>query len=178
MNKEFVKRVATLLLALSPALAFAQDPDELPQQDFTAWNSLAQNIAFVCWAVGILIALGYYVRLSTTKGSKEKYDFINKNEIRSLWIAVVILIVGGCFFANSAITSLTPVMIGVRIFVTAAMGLIVAVIIQNLLKFYYPFYSRKIFASGGYRGEDKQINILLQYGKTNRWKKVSERKYS
>jgi hypothetical protein len=143
MNKEFVKRVATLALVLSPALAFSQDGEELPPQDFTAWNSLAQNISFVCWAVGLLIALGYYVMLSTTKGSKDKYDFINKHEIRSLWIAVVILIIGGCFFANSAITSLTPVMIGVRIFVTAAMGLIVAVIIQNLLKFYYPFYIEK-----------------------------------
>lgn len=143
MNNEFVKRVATIMLALSPALTFAQDDGELPQQDFTAWNSLAQNIAFVCWAVGVLIALGYYIMLTTTKGSKDKYDFINKHEIRSLWIAVVILIAGGCFFANSAITSLTPVMIGVRIFVTAAMGLIVAVIIQNLLKFYYPFYIEK-----------------------------------
>jgi len=36
------------------------------------------------------------------------------------------LIIGGCFFANAAITNLTPVLIGVRIFVTAAMGLIVA----------------------------------------------------
>lgn len=125
-------------------LALQVDPDlEPPKQDFTAWNALAQNIAFLCWVVGLLIALGYYIKLSTTKGSKEKYDFINKYEINSLWIAVIVLIVGGCLFANSAITEITPVMIGVRIFVTAAMGLIVAVIIQNLLKFYYPFYIEK-----------------------------------
>jgi hypothetical protein len=144
MNKEFVKRAAMLMLMLLPTLAFSQDPDVDPQpQDFTQWNAMATNIAFVCWIVGLLIALGYYIRLSTTKGSKEKYDFINKFEINSLWIAVIVLIIGGCFFANSAITSLTPVMIGVRLFVTAAMGLIVAVIIQNLLKFYYPFYIEK-----------------------------------
>src|ERR1041384_1006138 len=43
----------------------------------------------------------------------------------------------------AAITEITPVRIGVRIFVTSAMGLIVAVIVQNLLKFYYPFYIEK-----------------------------------
>ena len=131
-----------LLFALATK-SFAQDPDGEVIENYDAWNAMAQNIAFVCWVVGLLIAFGYYVKLSTTKGSKEKYDFINKFEINSLWIAVIVLIAGGCFFANSAITHLTPVLIGVRIFVTAAMGLIVAVIIQNLLKFYYPFYIEK-----------------------------------
>ena len=130
-----------LLFALATK-SFAQEEVEVVQ-NYDAWNAMAQNIAFVCWIVGLLIALGYYISLSSTKGSKEKYDFINKYEINSLWAAVIVLIVGGCFFANSAITNLTPVLIGVRVFVTAAMGLIVAVIIQNLLKFYYPFYIEK-----------------------------------
>jgi hypothetical protein len=142
MNKEFVKRAAMLLFILLPTLAFSQDEPEIIE-NYDYWNGLAANLAYVCWAVGILVALGYYLKLSTTKGSKDKYDFINKFEINSLWIAVIILILGGCFFANSAITQLSPVMIGVRIFVTAAMGLIVAVIVQNLLKFYYPFYIEK-----------------------------------
>ncbi len=140
----FINTLALLFLfAIS---AFAQDTSEETGeflQDYGPWNSMAQNIALICGAIGLLIALGYYIKLSTTKGSKEKYDFINKFEIKSLWIAVIVLIVGGCFFANASIRTLTPVMIGVRVFVTAAMGLIVAVIIQNLLKFYYPFYIEK-----------------------------------
>jgi len=143
MNKEFVKRASVVLLMLVPALVFAQEETDPVPQNFDQWNGLAANLAYVCWAVGILVALGYYLKLQTTKGSKDKYDFINKYEINSLWIAVIILIVGGCFFANAAITEITPVRIGVRIFVTAAMGLIVAVIVQNLLKFYYPFYIEK-----------------------------------
>jgi hypothetical protein len=143
MNKVFVKRAAMLLVMLLPTLAFSQDPEQEIVENYDSWNALAQNIAYLCWAVGLLIALGYYIKLSSTKGSKEKYDFINKFEINTLWIAVIALIIGGCFFANSAVTHLTPVYIGVRIFVTAAMGLIVAVIVQNLLKFYYPFYIEK-----------------------------------
>ena len=38
---------------------------------------------------------------------------------------------------------LTPIMIGVRGFVTVMMALIAGVIVQNLLKFYYPFYIEK-----------------------------------
>jgi hypothetical protein len=127
-------------------LALQVDPNDtgLPVRDLSGWNALAQNIALACWVIGLLIALGYYIKLSTTKGSKEKYDFINKYEINTLWIAVIIMIVGGCFFANSNLNNeITNVLIGVRVFVTAAMGLIVAVIIQNLLKFYYPFYIEK-----------------------------------
>ena len=135
----FVNTMALLLVAGS---AFAQDPDE-PVENYDPWNDLARNLGLACLAIGLLIALGYYIKLSATKGSKEKYDFINKYEISSLWVAVIVLIGAGCFFANSTITHLTPVLIGVRIFVTAAMGLIVSVIVQNLLKFYYPFYIEK-----------------------------------
>lgn len=130
-------------LAVLPTLAFAQELEEDVVEDYSSWNSLALSIALICWAVGLLIALGYYVKLTATNGSKDKYDFINKYEINSLWIAIIVLILGGCLFANSNLKHLTPVLIGVRIFVTAACGLMVAVIVQNLLKFYYPFYIEK-----------------------------------
>ncbi len=136
----FIKTIALLFLLVVDASAQSEGPPPP-----TSWNHLAQNLALVCWAVGLLIALGYYIKLTTTKGSKEKYDFINKYEISSLWIAVIVLIVGGCLYPNSNLSgdATVPVLIGVRVFVTAAMGLIVAVIVQNLLKFYYPFYIEK-----------------------------------
>lgn len=115
--------------------------DSLPTYD--SWNSLASNIAYVCWAAGILVALGYFVKLSTTQDNKSKYDFINKHEINFLWIASIILIVGAGFYANAIITELNALWIFVRIFTTASMGMIVALIIQNLLKFYYPFFIEK-----------------------------------
>jgi hypothetical protein len=127
-------RVAFILLQVS---------SEVPQEDYTSWNQLAQNIAYGCWAASILILLGHLVKLATTKESKDKYDYINKSEINLLWIASIILVVGCCFYANSNIVELNAVWIFVRLFTTISMGLIVALIIQNLLKFYYPFFVEK-----------------------------------
>lgn len=110
---------------------------------FDDWNLLAANIAYICWAVVLLIVLGYFIRLATNGDNKDKYDFINKYEISVLWIATIVIITGSGFFFNSTIIELKTIMIFVRLFLTIMMGIITAVIIQNLLKFYYPFYIEK-----------------------------------
>ena len=110
---------------------------------YASWNNLAANLAYICWVAGILIALGYLVRLATTSDSKSRYDFINRYEINVLWIASIIIIVGGGFYFNSNITILGTLWVFVRIFVTSMMGMIVALIVQNLLRFYYPFFVEK-----------------------------------
>ncbi|HPW62040.1 MAG TPA: hypothetical protein PLJ13_07080, partial [Cyclobacteriaceae bacterium] len=114
--------------------------EEIDPHKYDAWNNLALNLALVCWAIGILVVLGYIVKLNSTGGSKNKYDFINRHEIKALWIATIILILGGCFFVNANVVELTTLWVFVRIFTTTMMGILVAMIIQNLLKFYYPFF--------------------------------------
>jgi hypothetical protein len=109
-------------------------------QQFETWNAMAKNIAFISWAISILIVLYHVVRLSTMKDAKSKYDYINRSEIKTLWIASIILIIGCCFYANGNISELSALWVFVRFFTTFAMGMIVALIIQNLLKFYYPFF--------------------------------------
>lgn len=114
--------------------------EELDPHKYDAWNNLALNLALGFWALGILVVLGYIVKLSTTGGAKNKYDFINRNEIKVLWIASIILIIGGCFFVNSNVVELTTLWLFVRVFTTTMMGILVAMILQALLKFYYPFF--------------------------------------
>src|SRR5690349_551368 len=104
---------------------------------YDTWNSLAKNIAYGAWAIAVLIVIGHVILLSTQGDAKVKYDFINRSEIRTLWIASIILIIGCCFYANANIVELNAVWIFVRGFTTICMGLIVALIVQNLLKFYY-----------------------------------------
>ena len=116
---------------------------ELIQADFQPWNRLAEYIAYGCWALALLIVLWHLVKLATTSDPKTKYDYISRNEIKLLWIASVILIVGCCFYANANIEELNAILIFVRVFTTVSMGLLAALIVQSLLKFYYPFYIEK-----------------------------------
>lgn len=109
-------------------------------QQFETWNAMARNIAFISWAIAILVVIYHVVRLSTMNDAKSKYDYINRSEIKTLWIASIILIVGCCFYANANIVELSALWVFVRFFTTFAMGMIVALIFQNLLKFYYPFF--------------------------------------
>jgi hypothetical protein len=114
------------------------------EHKYDDWNSLAANVAYICWAAGVLIFLGYFIRLASNGDNKDKYDFINKFEISALWIATIVMIVGAGFYFNSSIPDdIKTIIIFVRLFITIMMGLITAVIIQNLLKFYYPFYIEK-----------------------------------
>ncbi len=117
--------------------------DDIDPHKYDAWNNMAANLAFVFWAVGILIAIGYFIKLNATSGNKNKYDFINRHEIKTLWVAAIVVVIGLCFFGNSNIEKFSAVLFFVRAFMTIAFGLIVGLILQNLLKFYYPFYIEK-----------------------------------
>ena len=114
----------------------------MAEAEYASWNILAHNVAYICWAAGIPIVLGYIVRLSTIPDNKDKYDFINRHEVNVLWYASIILVL-------EAVSSLTEILLNptimyfVRGFVTIMMGVLVALIIQNLLKFYYPFFIEK-----------------------------------
>ena len=140
-----------------------------------------RNVAFVAWAVSILIVIYHVVRLATMSDAKEKYDYINKSEIKTLWIAAIVLIVGCCFFANSTIEKLSTLWIFVRGFTTFAMGMIVALIVQNMLKFYYPFFIEKRLKALRYKPRvspktGKAMKLLGNLKKMLTWMKVCKLK--
>ncbi len=117
--------------------------EEIDPHKYDAWNGMAANLSYVFWAAAILIALGYFLKLSNTNGNKGKYDFINRYEIRVLWIASIVFVIGLCLYGNSGIVKFSAVLFFVRGFLTIAGGMIIGLIIQNLLKFYYPFFIEK-----------------------------------
>jgi len=110
---------------------------------YRPWNEMAKIIAYGSWALALLIVLGHLVKLATTSDPKSKYDYINRNEIKLLMIASIVLVIGCCLYTNSYITELNTLLLIVRVVTTTAVGLIAILIVQNLLKFYYPFYIEK-----------------------------------
>ena len=104
---------------------------------------MGKPLAFLVIALGILVIIFHLIRLLFNSDFKRRYDFINKYEIKTLWISFLFIITGLGILANTIVEEGEIIWLLVRIFVTIMMGLIVAVIISNLLKFYYPFYVEK-----------------------------------
>ena len=93
--------------------------------------------------IAVLIVLVHYIRLSGLKEFKQKYDYINRNEIDTLWRATVIFLVGAVVAINAWFGETEFLWLAVKIFVSAMLALIIGVIIQNVLRFYFPFYIEK-----------------------------------
>jgi hypothetical protein len=107
------------------------------------WNAFGRYLSFILVGLGLLIVIYHYLRLLFTSEYKIRYDYINKNEIRSLWLSTLFIIFGIGVFMNTLYNEGEIIWLLVRVFVTIMLGLILGVIISNLLKFYYPFYIEK-----------------------------------
>lgn len=103
----------------------------------------ASNAAYLIGAIGVLIYVGHLLKLMLTGDLKSKYDYINMHEINLLWYSSLLIIIALAVYINSLETSLEILWLAVKLFITIMFALIAGVIIQNVLKFYYPFYIEK-----------------------------------
>lgn len=100
-------------------------------------------MAFAVAGVGLIILLGHYLKLATTSDFKMRYDYINMHEINMLWNGALLIIIGIALFVNTIWDQSTWLWFFIRMFMLTMGGLILGVIIQNILKFYYPFFIEK-----------------------------------
>ncbi|WP_258102600.1 hypothetical protein [Marinoscillum sp. MHG1-6] len=109
----------------------------------STWNMYGQLLAYALMGVGVLILLGHYLKLLFTKDFKTRYDYINMHEINLLWYGFVLVLSGIALYINTVVTETTWLWFFVRIFVSGMMAMIIGVVVQNVLKFYYPFFIEK-----------------------------------
>jgi len=100
-------------------------------------------LGMIVIGVAVLLVLFYYLRLGTLGEFKQKYDYINKNEIDVLWRSSVIILIGAIFWINTHLGETELLWFSVKLFVSAMLALIIGVIVQNVLRFYFPFYIEK-----------------------------------
>jgi len=119
----------------------------MPESNFEAilpeWNRWGALIAYILGSIGIIVYLAHLTKLAITKEFKARYDYINRNEIKLMWVACLFIIAAGVIYFNTLFNQTTILGFIVRIFVSIMLGLVVGVIVQNILKFYYPFYVEK-----------------------------------
>lgn len=107
------------------------------------WNPIIQLIAYAAVAAGLGIILYHVGKLVSIGDKKKKYDYINLKEIDLFWYASISLITGAAIYINTMAIGNEPVWFIVRLFVTVMMAIIIGIVVQNLLRFYYPFYIEK-----------------------------------
>lgn len=115
----------------------------LSQEFLSLWNKYGQWLTYFFVGLGVIIIAVHLLKLLLTKDFKKKYDYINLLEIRVLWYGVLALVIGGTIYSNTLVTSTAVVWFIVRVAVSVMLGVIAGVVIQNVLKFYYPFYIEK-----------------------------------
>jgi len=116
---------------------------ETPLEFIETWNNWAKIIAISSFAISVFLYLKYYLKLLMTKDPKDRYDLINEKEISALRGGAVFLVIALAFFANSFLDQIGIFWFSIRSIVTLSLGVILGVILQNMLKFYYPFYVEK-----------------------------------
>lgn len=116
---------------------------ETPLEFIDTWNKWAKIIALTSFVISLVIFLRYWLQMVITKDPKTKYDLINLKEIRSLRSGSIFLIITLAFLANAFLNGIGMFWMVIRSFVTLSLSVVIGVILQNILKFYYPFYIEK-----------------------------------
>jgi len=116
---------------------------KIDQSLLDTWNLYGHYVSYAIAGVGVLIIISHLFKLMITKDFKAKYDYINMYEINLLWYGALLLIISIAVYANTLVTESGTLWFVVRLFISSMFAIIAGVIVQNILKFYYPFYIEK-----------------------------------
>ena len=108
---------------------------------FGLWDSIMILGCYASIGLAVLIFLYHEYKIFQIKDYKEKYDYVNLNEIKFFWYVVVALILAALFYANTIASNVieTRVMwFYVRLFVTLSFSVIAYFVFFSMVRIYYP----------------------------------------
>ncbi len=103
-------------------------------------NLALGSVAFL--AISVLILLYHELRVFMVKDPKERYDYVNANEIRYFWYAVIAFIASLALYLNKVVAPLLPVdpsiLIYVQLFFLAGFSVIAYLVLAGMVRVLYP----------------------------------------
>ena len=106
-----------------------------------AWSKAMYVSAAVMIIAAIAVAVLYNVKYLSKKTLKEKWDFVNKNQIRYFWYSILCIAIAVAMVANTIdnqTVGLSIFWFFIRLFISIAAGTLIGYVIYLILKFYYP----------------------------------------
>ncbi len=112
-----------------------------PSPFLVGWHQAMLYGAIAVFVAGILIYFVHLLRISSIKSYKEKYDYINRREIKTLELVFIMFAVATAMLINrygmDKIEEM-GVWFFVRLFISFAGGTLVGYIAFLILEYYYP----------------------------------------
>jgi len=120
---------------------------DVPHEFLDSWSQYMYLLAIGFIVLGFII-LGYHeFRILIIKDLKEKYDYVNLNEIKYFWYAIIAFIVAGFMFFNTLATDMIHksgmTWFYVRLFITTSFAIIFYFIFFSAVRIYYPRFVEK-----------------------------------
>lgn len=120
---------------------------DVPHEFLDSWSQYMYLGAIAFIVLGFLV-LGYHeFRILIIKDLKEKYDYVNLNEIKYFWYAIIAFIVAAFLFFNTLATDMIHksgmTWFYVRLFITTSFSIIFYFIFFSAVRIYYPRFVEK-----------------------------------
>lgn len=109
-----------------------------------SWNGFMRPAALSAAVIGLLIYLFYEMRLFLISDNKEKYDYMNRNEVRVFMLCALAYVVSGTLFINTVASSLVlnegTFGLAIRAFISLCFFIVAYYFMANVIKVFYPTY--------------------------------------
>jgi hypothetical protein len=109
---------------------------------FEVWNNYFVLTSYVCLGIAVFIILLHEIRIVFTANEKDRYDYVNKHEIRFFWYAIIAFIAGISLYLSAVITPYVVVDSSVKVYVSlfflAAFVVVAYMVLSSLVRILYP----------------------------------------
>ena len=109
---------------------------------FEVYDSYLFIGAYVFLGLAVLIVLFYEIKLITISNDKERYDYVNLNEIKYFWYAIIAFMAAVALYFSAVITPMVPVDITMKYWVSvvfiAGVVVILYMILSSVVRILYP----------------------------------------
>ncbi len=105
------------------------------------WNVIVTILSVIALATGIVIFLYHKIKVASLKEYKQKYDYLNANDIKMVYYTIIALAVSLTLYINtvdSDTVAISVVWFLVRMFISLCIGTLVIYVSYLMLKFAYP----------------------------------------
>jgi hypothetical protein len=106
------------------------------------WGNYVILFSYACFGLAALIIIVHELRIVSKAGGKARYDYVNQNEIRYFWYAIITLIAGASLLLTAIITPIIDVDSFLKPFVDlfflAGFVVISYYVLSNLVRTLYP----------------------------------------